>query len=54
MYRKMFKCHHYERRTLIHLRVILVMGSSKSSGKVKEKQVKTEIKTNFDEKMYNP
>lgn len=54
MYRKMFKCHHYERRTLIHLRVILVMGSSKSSGKVKEKQVKTKIKTNFDEKMYNP
>ena len=35
-------------------RVILVMGSSKSSGKVKEKQVKTKIKTNFDEKMYNP
>ena len=54
MHRKMFKCHHYQRRTLIHLRVILVMGSSKSSGKVKEKQVKTEIKTNFDEKMYNP
>lgn len=30
------------------------MGSSQSSGKVKEKQVKTKIKTNFDEKMYNP
>lgn len=30
------------------------MGSSKSSWKVKEKQVQTKIKTNFDEKMYNP
>lgn len=51
---KCFKCHHYKRRTPIHVSVVLVMGSSKSSWKVKEKQVKTKIKTNFDEKMYNP